>query len=416
VTALLRFEAHVAFGALRRIVTHASRRALWFVTGALAAVAIVFDVVTSDVASRDLGAWTPSPLVVVMVVVGILVFAALVGTRTPLTYGTRAADTIWWRYAGVNTDAGQRATTAILTARATLLIALGAVPIGALLALAAPQRAGAILALAAMVIVLAPAVVLVSSAFAPRTAGVAGTSRFGATTAAMPVGVAAPAPRRPRTTIPRGLMAARWLVATRRRETLVPYDRFAFGIVAGFVAPRFGGIAGGQLVALTIVIGGLALLLDASIRGTTAPATLRSPWWRAAIGTLPRALAAWAFCDAAGTASMVIGIVLGLGVALGNPLPALAAVPAILLLPVALRLVVLVVDTFYPAAADRRGAGAAARLAVVWQATIAIFALSVVAGARGGAYASIATATAALSLIVAVAAWCGAARLPAAVE
>ncbi|HEY0776344.1 MAG TPA: hypothetical protein VGD56_00100, partial [Gemmatirosa sp.] len=129
-TALLGLEARVAYAALRRIVTHPSRRALWFVTGALAAVAIAFDVATSDVATRDLGSWTPSPLLVAAVAAGILAFAACIGMRTPLTYGTRAADITWWRFAGIATAAGQTATTAILTARATLYVALGAVPVG----------------------------------------------------------------------------------------------------------------------------------------------------------------------------------------------------------------------------------------------------------------------------------------------
>jgi hypothetical protein len=416
-TTLLRLEARVAYAALRRIVTHPSRRALWFVTGALAAAAIAFDIVTSDVATRDLGSWTPSPPLIAAVAAGILAFAAFVGTRTPLTYGTRAADTVWWHYAGIPAGAGTRATTAILTVRATILIALGAVPIGVLLAVAAPQRAGAIVALAVVVVVLAPATVLVSSAFAPRTArDVPDTARFGAGAAVSNVAGATSAVRAARTKIPQGPTAARWLVARRRGETLVPFDRLAFGVVAGFVAPRFGAIAGGQLIAMTIIVGGLAVLLDASIRSTTAPATLRSPWWRAAIGTSSLALATWAFCDAAGAAALLAGIALGLGVALGNPLPALAAIPAILLVPAALRLVVLAVDTFYPAAADRSGAGAGARLWVVWELTVAIFMLALVAGARGGAYASIATTTAALFFVVVAAAWCGASRLPGAVE
>ena len=416
-TALLQLEARVAYAAVRRIVTHPSRRALWFVTGALAAAAVAFDVATSDVATRDLGSWTPSPLLVVAVAAGILAFAACIGMRTPLTYGTRAADTVWWHYAGIAAGAGTRATTAILTIRATILIALGAVPIGVLLAVAAPQRAGAIVALAVVVVVLAPATVLISSAFAPRTVrDVPDIVRFGAGAAASNVAGAAPAVRAARTKIPPGPMAARWLVARRRGEMLVPYDRLAFGVVAGFVAPRFGAIAGGQLVAMAIIVGGLAVLLDASIRATIAPATLRSPWWRAAVGTSSLALATWAICDAAGAASLLAGLALGLGVALGNPLPALAGIPAIVLAPAALRLVVLAVDTFYPTAADRRGAGASTRLVVVWQLTAAIFTLAVVTGARGGAYASIATTTAALFFVVVAAAWCAASRLPAAVE
>ncbi len=400
---LLRLEARVVLAALRRIAMRPSRRALWFATGALAAVAIAFDVATSDVASRDLGAWSPSPLLVAAVAAGILAFAALVGSRTPLTYGTRAADATWWHYAGVDTSTGQRATTAILTIRATLLIALGTVPVAAAIALAAPQRAGTIVALALVVTALAPATVLVSSAFAPRAA-------------ALPVAGAAASARKSRMPVPRGLAAARWLVAARRGETLVPFDRLAFGGVAGFVAPRFAAVTGGQLVAMAVVIGALSLVLDASVRGTTAPATLRSPWWRAAIGTSPLALAAWAFCDAAGTALLLIGLALGLGVALGNPLPALAVIPAIALVPIALRLVVLAVDTFYPATIDRYGPGAGGRLTVVWVLTSATFTSAIVAGARGGAYASIAAATAILLAITVIAAWCCAVRLPAAVD
>ncbi len=412
-TELLRFEARIAFAAVRRIITHQSRRALWFVTGALAAAAIVVDVVTSGVATRDFGRWTPSPLLVAVVSAGILGIAALVGTRTPLTYGTRAADAVWWHYAGVGTAVGQRATTAMLTVRATLLIALGAVPAGVLFAMAAPPRAGTILALAAVLVALTPATVLVSSAFAPRT--VPDVSRFSPAGGSASNGSAAPAAQRSRTNIPHGLMAARWLVAARRGEMLVPYDRFVLGAVAGLVAPRFGAIAGGQLVAMAIVIGGLAVLLDASIRVKAAPATLRSPWWRAAIGTSPLALATWALCDATAAASLLIGIALGLGIALGSPLPALAAIPAVVLALVALRLVVLAVATFYPSAVDRRGAGAAVCLAVVWELAIDIAWLALYAGAGGGAYASVAAATAALSVVVAVAAWCCAVRLPAAV-
>jgi hypothetical protein len=401
--ALLTLEVRVAFAAVRRIVTHPSRRVLWFGVAALAIVAIVFDVATSDVASRELGAWRPSALLMTLVSAGVLAFAALVGRRTPLTYGTRAADTVWWHYAGADTGLGQRATTAILTARATIAVALGAVPIGGLLALAAPQRAGTIIMLAAVVVALAPATVLASSAFAPRSSSAVRTSPRTA------------AARASRTNVPLGFMAARWLIAMRRGEMLVPYDRLAFGTVAGLVAPRFSAVAGGQALSMAIVVGGLAVLLDAAIRGTTAPSTLRSPWWRAAVGTSPRALAAWAFCDALGAAAPLIGIAAGLGIALGRPLYALAALAAILLLPVALRLVALAADTVFPSAADRYGAGASLRIFVVFELTADIVWLALVAGARGGAFASIAVTTAALLAVVAVAAWCSAVRLPHAV-
>lgn len=401
----LRLETRIAFAAFRRIVTHPSRRALWLVVSALAVAAIAFDVATSGVASRDLGAWRPSAPLIAAVAGSVLVLAALVGTRTPLTYGTRAADAVWWRYAGIDTGSGQRATTVILSVRTTVFVALGAVPAGALFALAASQHAAAIVALAAVVIALAPVIVLVSSAFAPRMPAVAPDHvREGRRVV-----------RAARRTVPRGFMAARWLIAARRNEMAVPYARFAFGLVAGLVAPRVAATAGGQLVSMVIVVGGLAVILDAAIRGTTAPATLRSPWWRAAFGTSSRGLATWAFCDAIGAAAPLTGIAVGLGVALGQPLPALAALPAVVLLPVALRLVVLCCDTFFPAATDRYGAGASARVFVVFELTADVVTLALMAGARGGVFASLAVVTAALLAIAAAAAGCAAARLPHAV-
>lgn len=207
-------------------------------------------------------------------------------------------------------------------------------------------------------------------------------------------------------------MAARWLVAVRRGEMLVPYDRLAFGLVAGFVAPGFAASVGGQLVSLAIVVGGLALLLDAAIRGTIAPATLRSPWWRAAIGTSPVALTAWALSDALGPAAMLAGSATDLGIVLRDPLPALASIPALVLVPIALRLVVLGVDTFYPAVADRRGAGASARVTVVALLASVIFTLGLVAGAYGGVFAMLAVVTLVLIAVAIVAARLCAARLP----
>ncbi|MDQ6942671.1 MAG: hypothetical protein M3169_09185 [Candidatus Eremiobacteraeota bacterium] len=412
----LRFEARIALAVLRRIGMHPSRRALWFIAGMLAAVAIAVDIATSDVASRDLGALSPSPLLVIGVAAGILALAAFVGSRTPLTYGTRAADAIWWRYAGVDAGTGQRATTAILTVRVMLGFAVGGTPIAALLALAAPQRAGTIVALAIVMALLAPATVLVSSACAPRriTGGRHGTADDSAA-GVLPVTSDPLAKQSSRTNIPLGLTAARWLVARRRGETLVPYDRFAYGLVAGVVAPRVAALAGGQLVAMGIVVGGLAVIFDAAIRGTTAPSTFRSPWWRAAVGTSPVALAAWAFCDAAGVAATLIGVALALGFVLGDLLPAFAAIPAIVLVPAALRLVVLAVDTVFPAAADRFGPGVSARVAVVGGITAGTFALALVAGARGGPLASIAVTTAVLLAVVVVAAYCSSVRLPAAI-
>jgi hypothetical protein len=412
---LLRLELRIVLAALRRIVTHPSRRMLWFGVVALAVAAVAFDIATSGVASRDLGAWRPQAPVIAVAGTAILAFAALIGTRTQLTYGTRAADALWWRFAGVAAGIGERGTTAILTARATVFIALGAIPVSALLALAAPQAAPTIVGLAVVAVLLAPAVVLVSSAFARRLSAMAPDARHGRVGAVVDGERLARSSPASQTSIPRGLAAARWLIAARRGEMVVPYDRLAFGIVAGLIAPRLAAVAGGQTVAMAIVVGGLAVLLDAAIRGTTAPAALRSPWWCAAVGTSPGGLAAWAFCDGAGATAPLIGIAAGLGIALRSPLHAVAAIPAILLLPAALRLVVLAVDTMFPAAADRRGAGASLRIFVVSELAADIFALALWAGAYGGAFASLAVTAVALLAVVAAAALCASVRLPHAV-
>jgi hypothetical protein len=404
-TLLLRHEARVVLAALRRVAIHPTRRALWIVVVSIAAVAIGFDIATSDAASRNLGAWAPSPLLLVGAALLVLALAALAGRMTPLTYGTRPADVTWWRYAGIGTQAGRHATTAVLTLRATATIALGAVPLGALFALAAPQRAGSVLLLALVAIVLTPVAVLVSSATAPReTADDVSAAHADVTAHAH----RAPAIAR-RAAVPRGLAAARWLVARRRSERLVPYERFVAGAVGGIVAPRAAGIAGGELVAMAIVIGGAALLLDGALRRTTAPATLLSPWWRSAIGTSPRAIVAWALADATAVVLFGAGAAIGLGVAFGAPLLALAALPIVVLVPLALRLIVLGVDSLFPSALDRRGAGASLRVAAVAAATAAIVALSLFTGVRGGAIAAVVTASALLAASVAASArWCAA--------
>jgi hypothetical protein len=111
---------------------------------------------------------------------------------------------------------------------------------------------------------------------------------------------------------------------------------------------------------------------------------------------------------------VLVGIATGLGIALGDPLPALAALPVIVLVPVALRLVVLAVDTIYPTAADRRGAGASTRVTAVGFLASSIFTLALVAGAYG-VFATLAAVALVLVGIVIVAAWMCSARLPSAI-
>jgi len=402
---LTRWETRVALAGLRRVAIHPTRRGLWIVVAAVATAAFAFDVATSDVASRDLGAWSPDPAAVAAIGLVLFAVAAVAGRWTPLTYGTRTADVIWWRYAGVDTDSGRRATTAVLTLHATVLIALGAAPLALLFALAAPRHAITLVFLALSAIVLAPLTVLVSSATAPRDA--ADDVPASATGERVKV-----RPSQQSSRIPAGLFAARWLIARRRSESFVPYGTLAAGTAGGFIAPRFAGAAGGDLVAMAVVIGGFALLLDGALRRSTAPGTLLSPWWRSAIGTSGAAVVAWALADSARIALFGAGAALGLGIAFGSPLLAVAAVPVVFLVPVALRLTALAVDVLFPAALDRRAAGASVRVVAVATLTAVIVTLALAAAVRGGVFAALATVTLLLTgLVLAAARWC-AFRLP----
>lgn len=420
---LVRFEGHLATAALRRVATHPTRRVLWFVVGSLAVAAIAVDIATSGNVSRNVGAWSPTPLTFVLASAAIVAIAALAGTLTPLTYGTRAADRVWWRYAGVGTHAGRRATTAILAVRATVYVAWGALPIGVLFALVAPDRWVAIVALAASMLVLAPLSVVVAALTARGITArrdapgpESGVDAARSTPAAAEDAYGAPpAPARSAARVPRGLLAARWLYARRHGAAPIPYAGFVSGVVVGFIAPRVAAGAGGQLVSTVIVAGGLAIVLDGAIRGTTAPAELRSPWWRSAIGTSPRAMIAWALAGTLPFAVTASGAVLGLGLAMHALALAVAAVPAIVLAPVALRLLVFGVDVLFAASADRRGVAAALRVALVVAATTGVVTAAFAVGARGGLLASIGTFTVLLAALVAASAWWCARRLPSAV-
>jgi hypothetical protein len=478
VTALVaRLEGMIALAAMRRAVWHPTRRLLWSAVVAVALGAAAVEIATSGSASRDLGSWAPSPVAIVAVAGGIVAIAALFGRRTTLTYGTRAADATWWRYAGIDTGAGQRATTAILATRMTAIVVAIAAPAGALFAVADPDRTSAVVMMALAAIAVAPLVVLASSATASRTAEarspetasrtaetrssetasrtaetrsletVSRTAETWSSETALRTAEARSPETASRTVemrsseageildaagrmtsdgmavserlvptrilkrIPRGLLAARWLVARRRREPTVPFASFVAGLVAGVALPAVAARAGGQATALAVVIGGFALLTDGALRRTTAPATLLAPWWRAALGTSAPAIVAWALADAFAVAAFGAGTSLALGTALRTPLLGLAAVPLVVLAPVALRVTALGVDSVFPG--DRRGPGAFVRVAVVGALTVLTVLAALGAGARGGLLASLAAPTAVLLAIIAATAEISTRRLAA---
>ncbi|MBV8369903.1 MAG: hypothetical protein JO036_13400 [Candidatus Eremiobacteraeota bacterium] len=391
---LLRFEATIARAAARRAVRHPTRRTLWSTVGALAVIAFAVEVVTSPNAARTLGAWSPTPVLVLAVCVVVLALAALAGRHTSLTYGTRAADTVWWRYAGVTTQEGQRATTAVLAVRATATVAAVAAPLGVLFASVDPARAGSIILMAVAAIGVAPLSVVTSSLTAFRTSD---DSRARARDVVPN--------ERWRARVPRGLAAARWLIARRRGEALVPLVHFLGGALLGAVLPFAAARAGGQTTALAVVVGGFALLVDGALRRTTAPATLLTPWWRAALGTSARAIAVWAFADAVQVAAFAAAAAPALGIAIGKPLLGVAAVPLVVLTPVASRLISLSVDVFF--SRDRRGPGAFVRVVLTSALAVLVVLASLSAGARAGAPAALATATALVAAYaVAAAAFC----------
>jgi hypothetical protein len=393
VTALVvSLERQIVLAAIRRAVRHPTRRTLWIVVVLCALAAAAVEIATSGSASRNLGSWTPRPEIVIAVACAIVAIAALAGRRTTLTYGTRAADTTWWRYAGVDTVAGRRVTTVILAMRTTAIVTAVAVPVGVLFAVADPDRASAIVTMAVAAAALGPLVVLASSATASRTGEArpphAAAERLSITAA----------PNR----VPRGFFAARWLVARRRAEPLVPSVALASGLALGLAVPSIAARAGGQATALVVVLGGFALLVDGALRRTTAPATLLTPWWRAAFGTSAPAVVVWALADASTVIAFGVGASLGLGAMLVRPLFGLAALPLVVLAPVALRVTALAVDSVFPG--DRRGPGGFVRVVVVgtFAALIAVAAFG--AGAGGGILAAFLTATAALTAVIVAAA------------
>ena len=163
--------------------------------------------------------------------------------------------------------------------------------------------------------------------------------------------------------------------------------------------------AGGQTTALAIVVGGFALLVDGALRRTTAPATLLTPWWRAALGTSARSIAVWAFADAGKVVAFAATAAPALGIALGKPLLGVAAVPLVVLTPVASRLIALSVDVLF--SRDRRGPGAFVRVVVTSALTVLVVLASLSAGARAGASAALAAATTLIvAYVVAAAAFC----------
>ena len=397
---LLRLEWRTAVAAARRAIRHPTRRTLWAIVAAAAALAVAVEIATSERASRNLGSWAPSLASIVGVVLAILAVAALAGRGTELPYGTRAPDATWWRYAGVGSDAGRRATTVLLTVRVAVLAMLVAVPCAIVFASADVHRAGTVVTMALAAMIVAPLAVAVSATTAKAPAD---ETRIVAVRAPAFGSAGENGATQAKAAVPRGLAAARWLVAVRRREPLVPYVHLAGGALAGALLPAIAVRAGGQATALAVVIGGFALLLDGAFRRTTAPATLLTPWWRSALGTSPRAIVAWAFADASAVAAFGAGAAFALGIALGAPLLGIAAIPLVALVPVAVRTTALAADALFPG--DRRGPGAFVRVLAVGGLAVLVATAALAAGAAGGAPVAIAAATVLILATVA----CGAA-------
>jgi hypothetical protein len=384
----LRHEAGIVRAAVRRALSAPSRRALWTACGVVVVVATVIDLVTSGMATRNLGGWHVSSGVLIAAVVGILALAVAVGRITPPSYGTRAADAVWWRYAGIARREGERSTEVIVTMRAFAAVAAIALPLGAAFALAAPDRAGVIVGLALGTSLLAPLSVALSAATAPR-------GRADGAAEERPAHTARSARGRER--VPRGLPAARWLIARRSGTSVVPFAAIALGGLAGLLAPRASRLVDPQLRTLAAVVGPIAAALGAALMQADGIETVRSLWWRTALGTGPRAILAWAVAATLPVAGFVAAFVVTLAAAWGAILLGIAAVPLAFGAPVMLRLATLAVGATFPAGGDRRGAASVVRVAVACGLIAAVVAASLPLAANGP-YAVLATATAVCAL------------------
>lgn len=379
---VLRHEARIVRAAVRRALSAPSRRGLWAASAGVIAAATVVDLATSGMATRDLGGWHVSPAVLIATVVGFLALAVAVGRITPRSYGTRAADAVWWRYAGIASRDGERGTAVIVTMRAFAAVAAIALPLGAAFALAAPDRAGIIVAIALGTSLLAPLSVALSAATAPR-------ERDGGV-APEPPAHAARSARRER--VPRRLPAARWLIARRSGTSVVPFAAIALGTLMGLVAPRASLRVDPQLGTLVAVVGSIAVALGAALVQADGMETLTSPWWRAALGTGHRAIFGWAVAATLPAGGFVAAFVIVLAAAHGVLPLGIAAVPLAFGAPVTLRLATLAVGATFPADGDRRSAAAGLRIAVAGVLVAVVVTASLPLGPNGP-YAVLAMAT-----------------------
>ncbi len=386
---MIAFEARLVRAAVRRLIAQPGRRAAWAAVSAAMFVACAVDIATGDMAHRNLGALTLPPWLVVAAVATVIVIAVLSGRTITRPYGTRAADLVWWRYAGIERRAAERATATILIVRTACTFGLVALPLGAAFAFALPAEAPAIM-------------VLVASATALATLACGIALRSARDDDVVADHAAAAAGQRPATRVPRGIMAARWLLATRRGEPLTPWWNVIAGVVIGVVLTRLAASLNGQLLSLAVVIGPAAIVLGGAIAPTPQLEELRSPWWRAALGTRPRAVIAWAVGATLPTSlalSGMVGAIVGIA---ASPFVALCGAATTIIAVPTHRLISAAGDARWRRMIDRRGAATGVRIAlhaIAWSIVVT----AAWACAHVGIGAMIVVANAALLAIAALA-------------
>jgi hypothetical protein len=341
--------------ALRSLFQRPSRRALWIVVVTGVFGAFVFDVATANVAHRDLGSLRLSPVIIAGAVIAALTLAAITGAMNPRPCGTRAADAIWWRYSGISRDRAERDTATILSIRTALLFGVVALPLGVAFAFAAPEHAASIVTAAVAFTAVATLTGAVGLHFAHDGSGEAKTRAIPRRVIAL---------ERPTPNVPRGLAAARWIVATRRGERIVPIANIIWGLVAGILLVRIAATLDGQFVSLAAVMSLPALLCSGALRHTRDIEEMRSSWWRTAIGNRPSAIFAWASSATLPVTLAFVGVAVGIGYALSSPFIGIVAIPTLVLVASVHRLLNLAVDVLFPSLVDRAGAAALGRVAV----------------------------------------------------
>jgi hypothetical protein len=183
---------------------------------------------------------------------------------------------------------------------------------------------------------------------------------------------------------------------------MTPWWNVIAGVVIGVVLTRVAASLNGQLLSLAVVIGPAAIVLGGAIAPTPQLEELRSPWWRAALGTRPRAVIAWAVGATLPTAlalSGMVGAIVGIA---ASPLVALCGAATTIVAVPTHRLISAGGDARWTHMIDRRGAATGVRIAlhaVVWSIVVT----AAWACARDGIGAMIAVANAAMLAMAALA-------------